>query len=597
MENTAAPALRRLDAHSYSNPEQIRVRHADLHLNVSFEKRELNGAATLTLERKPGYRGPLILDTKALNIQKAESSADGSNFTAVKTSLGTHDKIFGAPLTVELPAEAKYVRITYSTSPSASGLLWLTPAQTAGKKYPFVFSQGQPIHTRSWVPLQDTPSVRMTYSAKIHTPKELLAVMSAENDPNPKTRGEYTFRMPQPVPSYLMALAVGDLAFAPLGPRTGVYAERPVLSKAAKELEDTEKMMEAAESLYGPYAWGRYDILILPPSFPFGGMENPRLTFATPTILAGDKSLVALISHELAHSWSGNLVTNATWEDFWLNEGFTTYFERRIQEKVYGRERSEMEAMIELADMETERKTLAERDQILHVDLKGRDPDDGFTQIPYVKGMLFLRLLEETFGREKFDAFLKGYFDRFKFQSITTKQFEDYLRANLLNGKQINVEEWLYKPGIPANAPKPQSDRLTKVEESAKDWMAGKTPLRTLPVKQWTTQEWLHFLQALPEKLDTARMAELDKTFHLTQAGNYEVLHQWLMMSIRSSYKPAEPRLERFLMEVGRRKFIKPLYTELAKTPEGKAFARRMYERAKPGYQSMVQTVVEDILK
>jgi hypothetical protein len=375
-----------------------------------------------------------------------------------------------------------------------------------------------------------------------------------------------------------------------------------MLDKAAKELEDTENMIRAAERLYGLYRWEQYDVLILPPSFPFGGMENPRLTFATPTILAGDKSLVSLIAHELAHSWSGNLVTNATWRDFWLNEGFTVYFERRIQEEVYGIERSEMEALIEKQEVIAEMKELPEKDQILYVDLKGRDPDEGFTQVPYVKGMLFLRRLEEIFGRDRFDAFLRGYFNQFAFRSIVTGDFVDYLNANLLNqdrdlATKINVTEWLTKPGIPADTPQPKSDALQKAEAAAKEWAEGKRAAAALSVSGWTTQQWLHFLRSLPEKIDPKRMAELDSAFRLTQSGNSEILAQWLLMSIRSGYRTAYPRLDSFLMEVGRRKYIRPLYQELAKTPQGKEHAKAVYAKARAGYHPIAVATVDDLLK
>src|SRR6185369_15412739 len=552
------------DYHSYSNPAAVRVRHVDLDWDVVFEQKILKGSATLTIERISPNE-PLILDTRDLKIDKVETSADGARYEVGTFKLGDSDKFLGAPLTIPLPAKATRVRIFYSTSPGASGLQWLDPAQTAGKKDPFVFTQSEAIHARSWIPLQDTPQVRVTYGARVRTPRQLLAVMSAENLSGSARDGDYRFRMQQAIPSYLIALAVGDLRFKPLSSRTGVYAEPSVIDLAAKELSDTEKMVLATERLYGPYRWGRYDLLVLPPSFPYGGMENPRLTFATPTVLAGDKSLVSLVAHELAHSWSGNLVTNATWRDFWLNEGFTVYLERRILEAVYGRTREEMEAALGLRDLHDELAGLEPRDQILHIDLKGRDPDAGSTDVPYEKGALFLRHLEQTFGRPRFDRFLRSYFDHFAFQSITTDQFLDYLKSNLLNkypslAARVPVDEWINRPGIPASAPSPTSSAFTKVEAQAKRWMSGEVKASAIDTGKWTTQEWLHFLRSLPLRetpgtsgaaagatatnrddldtrslvvLDAQKMAELDQAFHFTQTGNSEIAFQWLMMSIK----------------------------------------------------------------
>jgi leukotriene-A4 hydrolase len=374
-----------LDVHSYANPHEIRVRHVDLDLEVRFDERVLRGSAMLGVERRRPEASSLRLDTRDLEVESVEAS-DGERWLAVEFSLGAADAILGSPLTIALPPGADRVRIAYATRPGASGLQWLSPEQTAGRRRPFLFSQSQAIHARSWIPLQDTPAVRITYGARVRTPADLMAVMSAAGNSTGERGGAYRFAMPQPIPAYLLAIAVGDLGFARLGPRTGVYAERPVVDAAAAEFDDIERMMDAAERLYGPYRWDRYDILVLPPSFPFGGMENPRLTFATPTVLAGDKSLVSLVAHELAHSWSGNLVTNATWSDFWLNEGFTTYIERRLVEEVYGRERSEMEAVLGRQDLEDEIARLPDRDEILHIDLAGRDPDDGATRLPYEKG-------------------------------------------------------------------------------------------------------------------------------------------------------------------------------------------------------------------
>jgi len=591
------------DTHSYSNPQAVKVKNVDLDWNVSFDKKILQGTATLTVERAANAAdAPLILDTRDLKIDKIETSENGASYKTATFKLGATDKILGAPLTIQLPRDAKFVRIYYATSPTASGLQWLAPQQTAGKKQPFMFSQAQAIHARSFIPLQDSPQVRVTYSARVRTPKNLLAVMSAEGNSQTAARnGDYNFKMTRAIPPYLIAVAVGDLQFQSLGKRTGVYTETSMIKASAFELADTEKMVEATEKLFGEYRWGRYDLLVLPPSFPFGGMENPMLTFATPTILAGDKSLVSLVAHELAHSWSGNLVTNATWRDFWLNEGFTTYLERRIIEAVYGTPRREMEATLGRRSLEQEMLGLEDRDEILHVDLKGRDPDEGFTGVPYEKGALFLRHLEETVGREKFDKFVRGYFDAHAFQSITTETFVDYLNKNLLaqNPKptRADVEEWIEKSGLPKNAPQPKSDAFTKVETQANSWLKNDITASGIQAKGWTTQEWLHFLTKLPTNIGADRLAELDTVFNLTKIGNSEIAFQWLMMSIKNNYSTADARLEEFLTTIGRRKFVRPLYEELVKTPEGVKRANEIYTKARSGYHPITQVSVDAILK
>ncbi len=590
------------DVHSYANPDQVRVRHVDLDLEVLFDRKTLKGTSTLTLVRTAAGVQPLKLDTRDLKITKAESLNDGANFTQVPFTLGEMDKILGAPLTIMIPATATKVRIEYETSPNASGVQWLDPAQTAGKKHPYVFTQSQAIHARSWIPLQDSPSVRVTYSARIRTPRELRAVMSAEQDPDAPRNGDYRFNMKQAIPPYLIALAAGDIAFKSLGVRTGVYTEPALIERAAREFEDTEKMVAASEKLYGPYRWDRYDILVLPPSFPIGGMENPRLTFATPTILAGDKSLVSLIAHELAHSWSGNLVTNATWRDFWLNEGFTTYLERRIIESIYGRPREEMEAALGKQTVDNLLDELKAPDQILHIDLTGRDPDDGFTQLPYEKGALFLRKLEETFGRERFDQFLRGYFDHFAFQSITTEDFIAYLKKHLLDAnpqlaEKARIDDWIFRPGLPAGAPQPISDAFTRVERQANDWLQGKSSAAQVETGGWSTHEWLHFLRILPEQLNPTQMRELDSSFNLTNTGNAEIAHQWLLMAIRNKYQPAYPRLETYLTSIGRQKLIKPLYEELVKTPDGLERALKIYHKARAGYHPIAVNALDKVVK
>jgi leukotriene-A4 hydrolase len=596
----SSPAFPR-DVHSYANAREVRVRHVELDLDVRFDARILEGTATLHVDRVVPEASTLVLDTRALDIASIEAARGEAGGSAVRFEIGPRDPILGAPLTIFLPSGADRVRIGYATRPEASGLQWLEPAQTAGRKQPFLFSQSQAIHARSWVPVQDTPSVRITYGATIRTPPSLIAIMGAAGNSTGLRGGTYRFEMPQRIPAYLMAIAAGDIGFAALGRRSGVYAEPSVVEAAAAEFEDTERMMEATERLYGPYRWDRYDILVLPPSFPFGGMENPRLTFATPTVLAGDKSLVALIAHELAHSWSGNLVTNATWSDFWLNEGFTTYIERRIVEEVYGAETAGMEAVLGRQDLEDEIARLDDRDEILHIDLAGRDPDEGATRLPYEKGALLLRSLEELFGRNRFDEFLRGYFDHFAFQSIVTADFVAYLREHLFaadaaRAASVPLDEWIERPGLPASAPKPASEALGRVAGAAEAWASGRGEAARDGFPRWTTQERLQFLRRLPSPLSAAQLSDLDGAFALTSSRNVEIAFQWLLMAVRGGYAEADSRLEEFLVSIGRRKFIKPLYEELVKTPHGRERALAIYRRARPGYHPIAVDTVDRIM-
>jgi aminopeptidase N len=592
-----------VDIHSFARPAEARVTHVALDLRADMRAHELRGTATLTVQRRPGAT-ELVLDTRDLDIEKVADSAGAS----LEHALGDADPIKGRPLTVKLGDGDGPVVISYKTRPTAAALQWLGPEQTAGKRQPYLFSQGQAILTRTWIPTQDSPGIRQTYTARITVPHPLRAVMSAEHvrDAAETARGDRTFefRMPDAVPPYLIALAIGDIASSAIGPRTAVYTEPSGLDRAASEFVDLERMVEAAEALVGPYRWGRYDLLVLPPSFPFGGMENPRLTFATPTIIAGDRSLVSLVAHELAHSWSGNLVTNATWSDFWLNEGITTYLEARIMEAVYGKDRADMLRVLGRRDLDAEIARLggpASRDTILHIDLKGRDPDEAATDIPYEKGSLFLQTIEAAAGRERFDAFLRSYFDRYAFRSITSAVFLDDLRQNLVAGdagleQKLLLDEWVYQPGVPANAIVVTSPALEQVEASVKGF-AGGGSAESLGARSWSTQEWQHFLDNLPEKLTAAQLQDLDRTYRLTGSGNSEILFSWLRIAIRNNYRPAMPALERFLMSQGRRKFLRPLYEDLMKQDWGRAEARRIYARARPTYHTVSTSTLDQTLK
>ncbi len=578
--------------HSFARPDQVVVKHLHLDLKVDFEKQVLTGTAELTIERKDPSAN-LILDSNGLSVL-AVKSGDGAE---LDWALGETNAQLGQSLTVELAESVQKVIVEYSTQPSAEAVQWLSPEQTTDKKHPFLFTQSQAILARTWVPCQDTPAVRMTYSARMQVPKELLAAMSASNPKTKNETGIYEFKMEQPIPSYLLALAVGDLEFTQLAPGVGVYAEPSVIKKAAWELEDTPRMVAVAEGLYGPYRWDDYDVIFLPSSFPFGGMENPRLTFATPTILAGDRSLVALIAHELAHSWSGNLVTNSTWNDFWLNEGFTVYFEQRIMEAIYGREYSEMLARLTLDSLLDEVKQLDERDTWLKLDLSGRNPDDGMTGIAYDKGYFFLRMLEEKVGRDVWDAFLKTYFESFAFKSMTTEQFVEYLEANLPVDKDslADIRKWVYGPGLPESLPTVNSTQLSEVTKTAAAFLEGTSPAE-LKTDNWTTHHWNHFLRSFKDKLTTEQMTALDAQFKFTESGNSEITHDWLLHVIAADYQPGMARLEEFLVQQGRRKFLRPLYARLAKSESGLAKAKDIYAKARPGYHAVSRQTIDEIL-
>ena len=583
-----------VDEHSFANAAEVRVTHVALDLALDFAQRRATGSVTLDIERLDSA-APLVLDCQELEILGVLGS-DGSER---RFDLGEERPGFGQPLIITLAPSDVSVTVQYSTGRGAEAMQWLAPAQTAGGMHPFLFTQGQAVLTRTWIPLQDSPGVRVTYEARIEAPPELVAVMSAEQLGR-DSDGAWRFRMPQAIPPYLIALACGALEFRPLSERCGVWAEAPIVESAAEEFEDTEQMVVAAERLFGPYRWGRYDLLILPPSFPYGGMENPRLTFATPTILAGDKSLVALVAHELAHSWSGNLVTNATWRDFWLNEGFTVYLENRIMEAVYGIERANMEQVLARADLESEMAGMAPKDTVLHIDLSGRHPDEGFSGVPYEKGALLLRRLEQLFGREAFDAFLRGYFDGHAFESITTEEFVTCLQRDLFAqapdaAAGIDLELWLNAPGLPDDAPVAESDALVLVEQAVAEWRDG-VPAERLDTSRWVTQQWLHFFKVLPPDVNSDNLEQLDAAYRFTDSGNSEILCAWLELSIAKGYAGSDAALEKFLMSVGRRKFLQPLYVALNATPEGRERALAIYGRARSRYHAVSTKTLDEIL-
>jgi len=561
------------DHHSYSEPNESRVTHLSWNAEVDFESKSISATATFDLQNAADAK-EVIFDVNGLTDFKIQ--ADGKD---VSFEIGSGNDLLGHPLVIPISPETKQVAITYKSAPGAKALLWVE-----GEK-PFLFSQSQAILARTWIPCQDSPGVRYSYDAQVKVRKDLLALMSAENPTEKNETGVYKFKMEQPIPSYLMALAVGDVEYRNIGDRTGVYATPDMIDAAHYEFQEMDEMLVEAEKLYGKYVWDIYDVLVLPAAFPFGGMENPRLTFATPTIIAGDRSLTSLIAHELAHSWSGNLVTNSTWDDFWLNEGFTVYFEMRIMEAVYGRDYSEMLALLSQQGLLNEVHEMLEgdnpQDTELKLKLEGRDPDAGMTAIAYDKGYFFLRLIEENIGRERFDKFLKEYFTSHSFQVMDTERFVEYLKANLLSEEEyasMNLSQWIYEKGLPENLPKIKSSNMSKVDALAKA-MKPTTDVTMLPWNNWKYQD----------------MSKLDKAFDITNIGNNEVLFEWLEQSIYRDYEPAFARADKFLVEIGRRKFLTPLYSAFKETGRVN-LAKEIYKKARPNYHAVAVQTMDELL-
>ncbi|MDR9388802.1 MAG: M1 family metallopeptidase [Wenzhouxiangella sp.] len=589
------------DPHSFAEYDKVAISHMALDLSVDMAAQALEGHVVYDLVRHaPGWQR-LVLDTRDLAIDDVHAIRPDGTLLPVSWYLGRSQGHLGQPLVVVLPSGIEQVRIDYASKPEAFGLQWLSAEQTSSGQ-PFMFSQSQPHYARTWVPLQDTPAVRYTFEATIEAPAELMVVMGAGgNADSTNETGVYTFDMPQPIPSYLMAIAVGDLEFAAIGPRSGVYAEPDWIDRAAEEFDVLEAMIDIGEGLYGPYRWGRYDLLVLPPSFPFGGMENPRLSFLTPTIIAGDGSLLALVAHELAHSWSGNLVTNAAWRDLWLNEGFTVYFEARIMEALYGERVERMLAKLDWDGLMADLPGLDPADQQLARDLSGRDPEEAFIRVPYDKGRFFIDWLEHRFGREALDAFLREYFDAFAFESIDTETFRAYAIEHLFDRypEAASVEQmdaWLYEPGMPETAIAPQSDAFEQVDQASNQWQSGEIELNALPSETWSVYEWQHFLTGLSGDVDPQSMAAIDQAFALTNTQNVELLYLWLLLSIETQYDPGLDRLESFLVEVGRNKFTRPLYAALADTDWGRDWAIEIYQQAKSGYHPLTRQASERAL-
>lgn len=586
------------DEHSFAQPSKAIIKHLDLTIKVDFDTETITGKASWTIENT-SKGNEIIFDENTLKITKVTLGKDEKE---TKFELGKEVEFHGKALHITIEPTTTKVNIYYNTTKKSVALQWLKPQQTADKKKPFLFSQGESIWSRTWIPCQDSPSVRFTYNAKVTVPKDLMAVMSGVNPQQKNDTGVYTFKQDKAIPSYLMAIAVGDIEFKAIDKRTGVYAEHSIIDKAKWEFAELGKMVNTAEKLFGPYRWGRYDVIVLPPSFPYGGMENPNLTFLTPTVLAGDRSLTSLLAHELGHSWSGNLVTNATWDDIWLNEGFTTYVEHRIGEEVFGVKEAKMQDILSRKAWKINLDEIGKNspDSRLKVNTSKRNPDDGLSDIPYEKGYALLQTIEAAVGRKKFDEFLTNYYNDHAFQSVTTEDFVDYFNKNLIKGdmalaEKIKLDEWIYKPDVPSNVITPVSEDFNTIDSIQKSWR--KTGVKGLSQKIKSTNEKQHFIDYLPKDITNDEMTAIDKEFNFTNGGNFVIRRQWFIIAIMHQYKFAYPAIETFLTSCSRTGSLLALYKEMVKTSEGKTWAKQIYNKAKVSYHATTVAALQQLVK
>lgn len=587
------------DPTSYADLSQGRIQHIDFKIQTDFVTKTLAIEATYQLDAP--RRGPLFLDTHKIEMQKAHTNGRG-----LKWELDTHNEVLGSRLHLKgLDGDTSFT-LVFRTSPDATALQWLNAAQTLGGGHPFLYSQCQNIHARSVFPCQDTPSVRFTFSAEMEVPKGLTAVMAAEQAKGQESpegvlrksgASVFKFKMPQPIPSYLFALGVGNLEFRELGPRTGIYAEPQIIEAAAWEFAENEARMNEAEKLLGPYLWGRYDLLVLPPSFPFGGMENPRLTFLTPTAILGTRGQTPLITHELAHAWTGNLVTNATWQDFWLNEGWTTYAETRISEVLEGRDATDLSTVFHAREILGAMERMGMKSpQTCLKRTDSEDADAGGFSIPYYKGCFFLQECERAVGRVRFDAFIQKYMKRFQFQSITTEMFLDFLKVELPEVfSKVDVQKWIYEPGMPENWQRPQSHLYDEAQAAVNAYQQGTLPTRA-QTENWHSDQVKSFLQGLPAAIPVKDCPLLEEALNLKKWNDTAHFSFFYAICIASGYEPILPRVEAFAEKIGRMLYILPIFRALIQTDWSRGHARPLFERVKSHHHQITVNGMERLL-
>ncbi len=605
-----SPIQSGLDYHSFANTDQFRITHVDLDLRVDFDSQTLRGQIGMRIDRVDPGATQLVLDTRdlivhavtqrATNVLGAEADAKAP-WVDRPFRLDKADPILGSALVIDLPPSRKaheFIRIDYETGPRPRATGWLTEKQTAGHR-PLMYALPGPIAARSWLPLQDTPQVRFTYKAVIHTPEDLRAVMSPAPDPKAKRTGEYSFVMDDAVPAAALGLVAGDLEFKEISPHSGVYAEKPLLRASAAEFADFEAMQAAAQALLGARPAGRFDIVVVGSHLPIAAASAPRMIFVSSTLLAGDKSLLSPAIGALADAWS---LPPAAWRDAWVGEGLDRYAANRILGALYGSVRANIDQLAALEAMHAAFASRLPADQALALDLRGRDPGLAVTAATRVKAGLLFTWLESRFGRDRLDGFLRDLISRRSGHSLTTEEFLGELRTQLLErypgiAGMEEVMAWVSGPGLPRSAELPPAQDWGSVDAVRAAWLAGAAPLTRPRTADWIDYQWGRFLDGMPSDLGAARMLELERALPHGRDLNPVVGAAWYTLVARSGYPAAAKPLEKFLLEVGRGSLLVPLYRAMQGTPAETEVARRVFARARPGYHPQVAAAVDAIVK
>lgn len=595
------------DPCSSAKLSEAAVKHLSLDIQVDFTQSVIKGTAIWTVQ--------VLSDTKFVSFDCKDLAIHSVSLPYI---LVEPHAVFGSELRVSIPVDSQsegssfHVTIEYSTSPASSAVQWLSPEQTMGSD-PFMFTQCQAIHARTLVPCQDSPGAKFTYDAVVRTTQGLTALMSALRVEDSGSE-RFRFKQDVPIPSYLLALAVGRLEGRFFGKdnRCSIWAEPQTIEKAYWEFsEDTDHFLQIAEDICGPYVWKHYGVLVLPPSFPYGGMENPCLTFVTPTLLAGDRSLVNVVAHEISHSWMGNLVTNVSWEHFWLNEGFTVYLERRIAAHYHGEN---------VRDLHGEIGWKALRGSVDHYghdheytklipSLEGVDPDDAFSSVPYEKGFALLMKLESIVGgASQMELYLKAHCSKFQMSTVDSFSFKafflDFWKSNgsveiFQRLEKFNWDNWFYAPGMPE---KPQLDQtlIQDAVKAANMWISGSfSDAKKISTEKWQTAQKLVFLETIESLLDEkkvqnvhALLEEIDATFNFRSSQNAEVRFSLYSIMLKSDYEDIFSDVVGFVKEQGRMKFVRPLYRLLFNAKGGSDLARKTFQKHCNFYHSIAAKMI-----